>query len=137
MKERINVTDQINNFGLGIVFVVSGFFVYIFARFGKWLADNLCQSIMDKYTSLVRNEAKQIAEENVSKLEETINSTISEMRTDIKEIKDSMKTEKQRNHDSIAKNEGVLNLCLETLKEYRGALDVKNTNNNITTHKDS
>jgi hypothetical protein len=26
MKERINVADQINNFGLGIVFVVSGFF---------------------------------------------------------------------------------------------------------------
>ena len=48
-----------------------------------------------------------------------------------------MKTEKQRNHDSIAKNEGVLNLCLETLKEYRGALDAKNTNNNITTNKDS
>ena len=92
---------------------------------------------MDKYTSLVRNEAKQIAEENVGKLEKTINSTISEMRTDIKEIKDSMKTEKQRNHDSIAKNEGVLNLCLETLKEYRGALDAKNTNNNITTNKDS
>lgn len=137
MKDRLNIADQINNFGLGVMVAISGFFVYIFAKAGKWLADNLCQSIMDKYTSLVRKEARAIAKENVNKLEDSVNKSITDIKDDIKEIKDSMKTEKQRNHDSIAKNEGVLNLFLETLKEYREALNVKNTDNNITTNKDS
>lgn len=140
--------EALNNYSIEILVTVSGFFVYLFSKISKPAAsyiykavqdkrDNeICEKVMSKYTPLVREQAKQIAEENIAKLETAVFRAIKDIKVDIKDIKDNMKTEKQRNHDAIAKNEGVLMSVLDVIEKYDKKLDEK-TIINIPTNKPS
>ena len=134
MTNKVSFFDQLNNFGFGLFLATIGSISYLFIKGIKKLLDMLCEALMEKYTKSVRSEAKEVVDAGINKIETSFDKKFVDIRGDIKDIKENMKTEKERNHDSIAKNEGVLSLALETISNYDKKLN-EETIINIPTSK--
>jgi len=122
-QRQVTFMDSLNNFAFGMYLAIIGAVSYVFIKLSKKLIDLLCESIMDKYVHSIRKEA----DEHLTPFKE-------EIRQEIKSIKDDIKDEKRRRHDSIAKNEGVLAMALDQLEIYDKKLNEKTTINIPTTN---
>ena len=121
MQNKSSILDQLNNFGYGLYLAIIGAIGYLSVKGIKKLLDLLCSTILEKYFDSIRSAVDEYMKPLNDKIEK---------------IEKSIKTDRERQHDAIAKNEGVLNLMLETLEQYDKKLNEKTTIN-IPTSKHS
>jgi len=116
---KISFFDQLNNFGFGLYIATVGAISYIFIKAIKKLVDIMCSSILEKYFESIRKAVDEYMQPLNEKIEK---------------IEKNTKTDRERSHDAIAKNEGVLLRALDVIDEYEKKLNEK-TIINIPTSK--